>query len=165
MFNTMVRFCLNTFLIIADACEGVNQRLVQVRTTPKHQSTLIRLQRIYNLWSIHVVILSFLDVLQSFYRHFISFFGTNLLTQCPVPVACFLHRRKSISDGVQMPRQFMMIFYGPKDRTWAKEVPEGCPEGGTTHLGAPGGPGAPWWVVPISGAPGWPLYSVNTPIF
>ena len=29
----------------------------------------------------------------------------------------------------------------------------GCPEGGTTHQGAPGGPGAPWWVVPTSGAP------------
>ena len=24
---------------------------------------------------------------------------------------------------------------------------------GTTHQGAPGGPGAPWWVVPTSGAP------------
>ena len=29
----------------------------------------------------------------------------------------------------------------------------GCPEGGTTHQGAPGGPGAPWWVVPTSAAP------------
>ena len=26
----------------------------------------------------------------------------------------------------------------------------GCPEGGTTHQGAPGGPGAPRWVVPTS---------------
>ena len=24
----------------------------------------------------------------------------------------------------------------------------GCPEGGTTHQGVPGAPGAPWWVVP-----------------
>ena len=24
---------------------------------------------------------------------------------------------------------------------------------GTTHLGAPGGPGAPWWIVPPSGHP------------
>jgi len=33
-------------------------------------------------------------------------------------------------------------------------------EVGTTHLGAPGGPGAPWWVVPPSGAPQvqlWPI--------
>ena len=41
---------------------------------------LIRLQRIYNFWLFHAVILSFLDVLQSFYSNFISLFGTNLLT-------------------------------------------------------------------------------------
>ena len=41
---------------------------------------LIRLQRIYNFWLFHAVILSFLDVLESFYSHFILFFGTNLLT-------------------------------------------------------------------------------------
>ena len=29
----------------------------------------------------------------------------------------------------------------------------GYPEGDTTHQGAPGGPGTPWWVVPTSGAP------------
>ena len=29
----------------------------------------------------------------------------------------------------------------------------GCSEGSTTHQGAAGGPGAPWWVVPTSGAP------------
>ena len=29
----------------------------------------------------------------------------------------------------------------------------GCPEGGTTHQGAPGGPCVPWWAVPTSGAP------------
>ena len=50
---------------------------------------LIHLQRIYNIWSIHDVILSFLDVLQSFYSNFISFFGTDLLTQCPVAVVVF----------------------------------------------------------------------------
>ena len=37
---------------------------------------LIRLQRIYNFLLFHDVILSFFDV----YNHFISFFGTNLLT-------------------------------------------------------------------------------------
>ena len=42
----------------------------------------------------------------------------------------------------------------------------GSPEEGTTHQGAPGGPGAPWWVVPTSGAPpGPPLCSINTQIF
>ena len=44
------------------------------------------------------------------------------------------------------------IFYGPKGRQWALVAPGGCPEGGTTHQGAPGGPG-PWWVVLTSGAP------------
>ena len=37
---------------------------------------LLRLQRIYNFWLFHAVLLSFLDVLQSFY----IIFGTNLLT-------------------------------------------------------------------------------------
>ena len=50
---------------------------------------LIRLQHVYNFLLFHAVILSFLDVLQSFYSNFISFFGTNPLTQCRVPVAIF----------------------------------------------------------------------------
>ena len=73
-----------------------------------------------------------------------------------MPVAvfpCFLHRGKSISNGVQMPRNFMMIFYGPKGRQCALVAPRGCPEGGTTHQGVPGGPSVPWWVVPTSGTP------------
>ena len=52
-----------------------------------------------------------------------------------------------------MPRQFMMIFYGPEGTQRALVAPEGSPEEGTTHQGAPGGPGTPWWVVPTSGAP------------
>ena len=52
-----------------------------------------------------------------------------------------------------MPQNSMMICYGPEERQWALVAPRGCPEGGTTHQGAPGGPGAPWWVVPTSGAP------------
>ena len=30
---------------------------------------------------------------------------------------------------------------------------KGLLEGSSTHQGAPGGPGAPWWVVPTTGAP------------
>jgi hypothetical protein len=41
---------------------------------------LIRLQRIYNFWLFHAVILSILDVLYTFTSNYISFFGTNLLT-------------------------------------------------------------------------------------
>ena len=52
-----------------------------------------------------------------------------------------------------MPRNFIEIFYGPEGTCWALAVPGGSPEEGTTHQGAPGGPGAPWWVVPTSDAP------------
>ena len=50
---------------------------------------LIRLQRIYNFWFFHAIILSILDVLYAFICYFISFFVTNLLTQCLVSVAIF----------------------------------------------------------------------------
>ena len=52
-----------------------------------------------------------------------------------------------------MPRQFTMIFYGPEGTQRALVAPGGSPEEGTTHQGAPGGLGAPLWVVPTSGAP------------
>ena len=39
---------------------------------------LIRLQHIFNFLLFHAI-LSFLDVLQSFYSNFVSFLGTNLL--------------------------------------------------------------------------------------
>ena len=51
-----------------------------------------------------------------------------------------------------MQRIFLEKFSGPEDTSWATEVPEGGSEGSTTHLGAPGGPGAPWWVVTTSAA-------------
>ena len=47
-----------------------------------------------------------------------------------------------------MQQNFLEIFSGPEDTYLAKEVPEGGSEGSTTHLGMPGGPGAPRWVVP-----------------
>ena len=49
-----------------------------------------------------------------------------------------------------MQRNFLWIFSGPKDTSWAEELPEGCPKGGTTHQGMPRGPGAPRWVMPTS---------------
>ena len=52
-----------------------------------------------------------------------------------------------------MPRNSTMFFYGPKGRYWALVAPRGSPEEGTTNHGAPGGPGAPPWVVPTLGAP------------
>ena len=65
----------------------------------------------------------------------------------------FLHSRKSISNGVQTQQNFLWSFYGPEDTQWAGEAPGGCLEGGTTHQGAPGSLGAPWWFLPTSGAP------------
>ena len=58
-------------------------RPVQAKKSPRwldKEDWVIRLQHIYNFCLFHAVILSFLDVLQSFYNKFISFFGTNLLT-------------------------------------------------------------------------------------
>ena len=49
-----------------------------------------------------------------------------------------------------MQRNFLWIFSGIEDTSWAKEVPEGCSEGSTTHQGTLGGPGAPRLVVPTS---------------
>ena len=46
-----------------------------------------------------------------------------------------------------------MMFYM---HLYVKEGVRGATEVGTTHLGAPGPPGAPWWVVALSGHPrGW----------
>ena len=90
-----------------------------------------------------------------FYNHFISFLVLTFWhsAKCQLFSACFLHRRKSIPNGVQMQRNFTKIFYGPEDTQWAKAAPWGCSEESTTHQGTPRAPGAPWWVVPTSGAP------------
>ena len=59
----------------------------------------------------------------------------------------------------------LLDFFGPEESQWAKEAPEGLLEGSSIHQGAPGGPDAPWGVVPTSGAPEPPLCSINTTIF
>ena len=87
---------------------------------------------------------------------FYTFFGTNILIQCPVPVpvCCMFF----VSQKIHIKRSpNAMKLYG--DFLWTRRnmLGPGCtwgsPEEGTTHQGAPGGPGAPWWVVPTSGAP------------
>ena len=63
------------------------------KASPRREETdgyVIRLQCIYNFSLFHASILSILNVLYALICYFISFFGTNLLTQCPVPVAGFL---------------------------------------------------------------------------
>ena len=52
-----------------------------------------------------------------------------------------------------MPRNFTMIFIGEKEADGPWLHLGGSPKEGTTHQGALGGPGVPWWVVPTSGAP------------
>ena len=66
---------------------------------------------------------------------------------------CFLPRRKSISDGVQMLRNFTENFYGSEGTQRALFAPRGVPRGGHKPPGCARRPGAPWWVVPTLGAP------------
>ena len=89
-------------------------------------------QRIYNFLFFHAVIISFLDVLQTFYNHFIVILYLFLVltywhsAKCQLLFfACFLHRRISVPNGVQTQRNFFT--------SWAKEVPKGGSEGSTTH--------------------------------
>ena len=90
-----------------------------------------------------------------FYNHFIAtlyhFLGLTYWPSAQWQLlffACFLHRRKSLSNEVQTPRILLEIFYGLEHIRWAKAAHGGCPEGGTTHQGTHGGPGMPRWVVP-----------------
>ena len=48
-----------------------------------------------------------------------------------------------------MQRNFTEIFFGPEGRYWALVAPGGVPRRGQPTR-APGGPGAPSWVVPTS---------------
>ena len=71
-----------------------------------------------------------------FYNHFISFLVLTYWHSAKCQLlffAYFLHRRKSIPNGVQTQRKFLWNFYGPEDIQWAEEAPGGCSEGSTTH--------------------------------
>ena len=62
---------------------------------------LIRLRPIYNFLLFHANIIQLSHILVTFYM----IYWTNLLIQCPVIVpvfVCFLCRRKSVSNKVQM---------------------------------------------------------------
>ena len=89
-----------------------------------------------------------------FYIHFIAtlyhFLGLTYWhsAQCQLLFfACFLVHRISIPNGVQMPQNFLEIFFWTKDTQGAKEVHERRPMGPTRHQGVPEAPGVPWWVV------------------
>ena len=65
-----------------------------------------------------------------------------------MPVAVFLHVFYIRDNQYQTESKLFVDFFGPEDIQWAGEAPGGYSEGSTTHQGAPGCPGAPWWVVP-----------------
>ena len=105
-----------------------------------------------------------------FYSHFIATLYHFLdLTYWPSAqcqllfFACFLHHRKSISNGVQTPRKSIEFFYGLEDFHSAKEAHGGAPRGAQptrarqAHLACPGGLCPPRW------PPAPPLCSKNTP--
>ena len=52
-----------------------------------------------------------------------------------------------------MQRNFTEIFLDQKTPNGSRLRLGGAPRRAEPHQGAPGGPGAPWWVVPTSGAP------------
>ena len=134
----------------------------------KKHRTLIRLQRIYNLWSIHANILSFLDVLQSFYSNFISFFGTNLLTQCPMLVAIFCLFFTSQEINIKRSPNTVKLF---GDFLWTR-TPRmgqrstwGCPEGAQPTRARLGAQACPGGLCPPRWAHGPPLYPIISQIF
>ena len=74
----------------------------------------------------------------------------------PSAICCFLHVFYIAGNQYQTESKCSETFcgfFGPEDNQWTEEALGGYSEGSTTHQGAPGGPGTPWWVVPTSGAP------------
>ena len=74
----------------------------------------------------------------------------------PSASCCFFHVFYIAENQYQMESKChepLHSFFWPEGTQWALDGPRGSPEGSTTHKGAPGGPSAPWWVVPTSGAP------------
>ena len=94
----------------------VNNRKVELKEVvePSLHGMVIRCKHIYNFWCSMLVYCQLLYVLLVLLGVFIWFPVTNILTRCQSASSCFLHRRKSISDGVKMPRNFTEIFYGPE---------------------------------------------------
>ena len=88
--------------------------------------------------------------------HFISSFGTNLLTWCQVPVAvvCMFFTSQEINIK-RSPNATKLHgnFFWTRRNIMGPGCSWGSLEEGTPHQGAPGGPGAPWCVVPTSVAP------------
>ena len=82
--------------------------------------------------------------------HFYITFGTNLLTQSPVPVPVFslvsVFRRKRISNGVQTDETFGNVIFGTNviHRTWS--LRKKINEESTRQGGAPSTLMGPSWL-------------------
>ena len=88
-----------------------------------------------------------------FYNHFIAtlyyFLGPTYWPSARCQFlffACFLHRGKSISNGVQMPRNFLDIFW-TRRQLGRQGSTRGEAHGALRPLGVSESPGVPWWVV------------------
>ena len=83
-----------------------------------------------------------MDVLKSFYSNFISFFGTNLLTQCPVPVAVFsLFFTLQEIDIKRSPKAAKLLedFVGQKTSSGPRKHLGGASRGAAPTRTRPGG--------------------------
>ena len=78
------------------------------------------------------------------------------MTQCPVPVAVFCLFFTSQEINTKRSPNATKLH---GEVLWTRRHPMGqgsawgVLKGSTTHQGAPGGPDAPWWAMPTSGAP------------
>ena len=129
---------------------------------------LIRLQHIYNFLLFHAVILSFLVVLQSFYSNFISFFGTNLLTWCQVPVAIF--RLFSTTHEINIKwspnaAKLFVVFLDQKISSGPRKHLRGAPRGAQPTGARREAQARPGGLCPPQWPPAPLLCSMNTPIF
>ena len=68
-----------------------------------------------------------------------------------------------MSNGVQIPRNFTMIFYGPEGRQWALVAPGGAPRGSKPTRARQEAQPRPGGLCPPRVPPGPPLCSINTP--
>ena len=127
---------------------------------------MIFLQCIYNFRLFHAIISSFLDVLQSFYSNFISFFGTNLLTQCQLLFLLVFYIGGNQYQTESRHRETFLDFLWTRRPPMGQSSTWGVPRGGHNPPGRAWGPGAPRWVVPTSVAsrtPSLPYKFPNIP--
>ena len=126
---------------------------------------LTRIQCIYNFF---VVPRSYIIILGCFT---IILYHFLLLTywhsaQCQLLFsACFLHRRKSISNGVQTQRNFMEIFLDQKEHNGPWLRLGGASRGAQPTRARQEAQARPGGFCPPRVSPGQPLCSINTQIF